>query len=122
MAGKAEPEVRSEKRHILLFIDNCTAHPEVHLSNIKLIFLPPNTTARLQPMDAGIIQTVKMTYRKKLLRHLLFKMDQCISASDLAKQISVLDAILWLKSSWESVLPSTISKCFANSGFAVDDK
>ena len=34
-----------EKRHILLFIDNCTAHPEVQLSNIKLVFLPPNTTS-----------------------------------------------------------------------------
>ena len=50
--------------HILLYIDNCTAHPKVHLSNIKLIFLPPNTTSQLQPLDAGIIQAVKMIYRK----------------------------------------------------------
>ena len=49
-------------------------------------------------------------------------MDQCNSASDLGKQIFILDAILWLKSSWESLLPSTISKCFANCGFAVDDR
>ena len=107
--------------YILLFVNNCTAHAEVQVSNIKLVFLPPNTTSRLQPMDAGIIQAVKIAYRKKLLRHLLLKMDECNSASELVKNINVLDAILWLKSSWESVQTSTITKCFLNCGFTSDD-
>ena len=110
-----------QKRRIILFIDNCTTHPEVYFSNIQLVYLPPNTTSWLQPMDAGIIQAVKMTYRKKLAKHLLFKVDQCNSASDLAMQVNVLDAILRLKANWDSVSTSTITKCFVNCGFSGGD-
>ena len=38
MAWHGQPDVCSAKRCILLFIDTCTAHPEVHLSNIHLVF------------------------------------------------------------------------------------
>ena len=48
-------------------------------------------------------------------------MDQCNSASDLAKQVNVLDAILWLKAAWDSVSASTITKCFVNCGFTGGD-
>ena len=34
--------MKLQKRNILLFVDNCSAH----LSNVKLVFLPPNTTLR----------------------------------------------------------------------------
>ncbi|KAI0242354.1 hypothetical protein LSAT2_013946 [Lamellibrachia satsuma] len=45
-------KMKGQKRNILMFVDNCGAHPDVKLSNIKLVFLPPNTTSRLQPCDA----------------------------------------------------------------------
>ena len=51
-----DSQMRKSNRNIALVLDNCTAHPKVKgLTNIKLIFLPPNTTARNQPMDAGVI-------------------------------------------------------------------
>ena len=59
-------KMKRHDRKILLFIDNCSAHPDVKASNVLVKFLPPNTTSKLQPCDAGIIQTVKMNYRKKL--------------------------------------------------------
>ena len=37
--------------------------PNIKLTNIKLIYLPPNTTAHLQPMDAGIIHSFKSKYK-----------------------------------------------------------
>ena len=37
--------------------------PDIKLTNIKLIYLPPNTTAHLQPMDAGIIHSFKSKYK-----------------------------------------------------------
>ena len=40
-------KVKAQKRNILMFLDNCGAHPKLQLSNIKLVFLPPNTTSRL---------------------------------------------------------------------------
>ena len=61
---------------------------------------------------------MNMHYRKLLVRHVLFHMDEATSANDLAKQVNVLDAIMWLKSAWDSVQPTTIQKCFQKCGFA----
>ena len=35
-------------------------------------------------------------------------MDEAISASELAKKVNVLDAILWLKSAWDNVQSATM--------------
>ena len=66
-------------------------------SNIKLVFLPPNTNAKLQPCDAGIIKAVKLQYRKKLLRKIAFAFDEVESTSSLAKKVTLFDAIMWLR-------------------------
>jgi hypothetical protein len=63
-----------EHRKILLLVDNAASHTnpghiddddhqdqiQTHLKNIKLQYLPPNTTAHLQPCDAGIINNFKV--------------------------------------------------------------
>lgn len=115
--GKLNNKMKAEGRNILLFLDRCTAHPDVELSHVKLRFLPPNTTARLQPCDAGIIRAVKANYRTRLLRHLIFHMDDSINASDLAKKINLLNAISWLNIAWDSLTAETIINCFEKCGF-----
>ena len=110
-----------QQRKVLLFVDNCPAHPDIQLSHIKLVFLQANTTSKLQPMDAGIIQTVKLNYRKRMVRHLLVKMDECEMASQLAKKIiNVLAAIQWMQKAWQEVKESTVRKCYKNCGFSID--
>ena len=104
-------------RHILLFVDNCGAHPDIQLTNIKMLFLPPNTTSRLQPCDAGIIAAFKAHYRKRLMRHVLAEMDDARTATELSKRVDMLDAIRWLYLAWASVSSDTIAKCFAKCGF-----
>ena len=45
---------------MFLFLDNDTVHPTSlvdKFSNIKVVFLPKNTTSRLQLLDAAIIQS-----------------------------------------------------------------
>ena len=111
---KINNKMKAEGRSILMFVDNCTAHPDVLRSNIKLVFLPPNTTSKLQPCDAGIIQNVKLHYRKRLLHHIINRMDD---ASELAKSVNILDAIMWLKSAWDVVKAATIDRYFAKCGF-----
>ena len=44
-------------------------------------------------------------------------MNEASCASDLAKSVNVLDAIMWLKTAWDNVKPTTIQKCFAKCGF-----
>ena len=78
-------KMQSANCHILLLIDNCSAHPDVERSNIKLVFLPPNTMAKLRPYDAGIIQAIKLQYRKRLLRRITFAIEDIENAMGLAK-------------------------------------
>ena len=106
-----------KKKKALLFLDNCSSHPPMDLSHVKLVFLPPNTTSRLQPMDAGIIQAVKTKYRKRMLRHVSVEIDECNSAEEVSKNITVLDAIHWLQLAWKELDASTMQKCFARCGF-----
>ena len=55
-----------ENRKIALIIDNCPAHPTIgNLSNVRLIFLPPNTTSVSQPMDQGVIKCLKAHYCRR---------------------------------------------------------
>ena len=114
---RTNQKFRFENRNVLMFVDNCSSHPDVEASNLRLVFLPPNTTSKLQPMDAGIIQSVKINYRKRLLRHLISRMEVCNTASELVKLVNILDAILWIKDVWSSLPSSTIQKCFTKCGF-----
>lgn len=109
----------TQGRRVALLLDNAGCHPEDlkdHFSNIKIIFLPPNTTSKLQPLDLGIIQNFKMHYRTLLLRFVLSKIDECETASEITKSITVLHAIRWIAQAWEAVRPETIKKCFRKGG------
>ncbi|RUS24057.1 DDE superfamily endonuclease-domain-containing protein, partial [Jimgerdemannia flammicorona] len=58
----------STRTKILLLTDNATSHIDVpNLKYIEVRTLPPNTTAHLQPMDAGIIRTFKAYYRRNIV-------------------------------------------------------
>ena len=52
-------KMKRENKNVLLFIDNATCHPRLTLSNVKLVFLPANTTIDLQPLDQGVIRSYK---------------------------------------------------------------
>lgn len=109
-------------RSILLLVDNAPCHQMVPgLQAIKLQFLPPNTTALIQPMDQGIIRNLKHLYRKQLLKRLVDAMDANIiqpesSVGDVARTITVLEAIQMLSVAWSGVKETTIRNCFAKSG------
>lgn len=64
---KINKKMMLEQRNVLFFIDNCSSHKIENYSNISLILLPPNTTAILQPMDAGMIHSIKSRFRTKIV-------------------------------------------------------
>lgn len=100
-----------ESRKILLFLDKCAAHP-------KVVFLPPNTTSHLQPLDVGIIRNVKFHFLSLLVRWLLAKIEQ--KGANLKID---LDAIHFLAMPWDRVKSKVITNCFKKCGFfgACDD-
>jgi hypothetical protein len=61
-------QIGAKNRKILLFIDQCAAHPgdTTALKNIKFIFFCPNCTSHLQPKYMGIIHACKYQYFNQL--------------------------------------------------------
>jgi hypothetical protein len=79
------------KRKIVLLVGNCTAHTNnLLLKNIKVIFLPANTTSLIQPCDQGI-RAFKAHYRREMCE--LDDIQDQSDASAVAKRISLLDAL-----------------------------
>ena len=70
-------------------------------------------------MDQGIIQSLKLKYRKRQLQYVLGQMDvhPTKTGPELLKAIDLLQAISWVSASWDEVEPTTISRCFDRCGF-----
>ena len=53
---------------MILLIDEAPSHPPATLINfdprVEVVFLPPNTTSLLQPMDQEVIKTFKAYYTR----------------------------------------------------------
>ena len=114
-------ELKKNNRKILLLVDNCSAHPQLDLSNIELKFLPPNTTSITQPMDMGVIKNLKMAYRSRLVKYTLDLIEKNLASSDLkareiSSKITLSGAISFLSDSWRLVATSTIQNCFKHCG------
>ena len=75
---------RAQNRKVLLLIDNASSHfnsdarvtdDNLNLSHVRVHFLPPNTTAHLQPIDAGIIKNFKAIYKQHYIRHIIHQFE-----------------------------------------------
>lgn len=52
------------KKKIALIINNFPAHRKINdITFIELIFVPPNTISKLQPMDQGVIWSLKAYFK-----------------------------------------------------------
>lgn len=107
-----DAEMQNENRKIILFVDNASCHKTPHLKNVELHYLPPNTTALLQPLDQGIIHSFKAYYRQIIVKKQLSALERDLSIPDFYKSISLLDALNFVKRAWLLVDPGTISNCF----------
>nr|CCA18388.1 PREDICTED: tigger transposable element derived 6like putative [Albugo laibachii Nc14] len=57
--------MKKEGCHVLLLLDNASAHcTETLLRNVEIEMLSPNTILVLQPMDAGVISYLKAWFHR----------------------------------------------------------
>lgn len=89
----------------LLVLDNAPGHgPNDVLAsrdgNIKSMFLPPNCTPLLQPMDQNIIQMVKTQYKKKILLNAIGREHDISQA---LKELNLKDVVFGVAEAWDSV-------------------
>ena len=116
-------KMRAQRRSVALLLDNAGCHPQElqgKYSNIKIVFLPPNTTSKLQPLDLGIICNFKSHYRRLLLQYVISKNDSCTNATEVTSSINVLVAIRWVALAWRKVKSTIIVKCFKHAGILND--
>lgn len=114
------PEVKKFRKErgltgpVLLILDNAPTHPAADIlnevdPNFKVIYLPPNVTALLQPMDQGVIEKFKRLYRKLILRRLLAAEDE-ENLISFAKKMNLLDCCYMVVEAWSSLTPTNLSK------------
>ncbi|XP_037779428.1 tigger transposable element-derived protein 4-like [Penaeus monodon] len=114
---KVDRKFRVDGRKIALIIDNCRAHPTLsNLTNVQLVFLPPNTTSILQPMDQGVIRSLKAYYRGKVVRMI----SRALEEKKSCPKISILQGMKLLADSWELASKETIVNCFRKAGITPD--
>ena len=103
-------KIDQQNRKVVLIIDNCPAHPAIGgLKAVQLCFLSPNTTVVTQPVDQGVIRSLKAKCRSRLIKLIIKAID---SNKDIPK-INVLDAMKLLALFWENVTENTVQNCFA---------
>ena len=105
-------------RNVLLLMDNFKAHIEgVELAppppNVRIQWLPPNSTSLYQPLDQGILKNLKHHYRKQWLRFIIRGFEQ---NTDPFQKVSLHHAVHWVLHAWnQEVTNSTIQNCFRKS-------
>jgi hypothetical protein len=95
-------KMRGANRKVLLLLDNFSGHElgvelvggKQGLLNIRVEWLPPNTTSHWQPLDQGIIASFKTIYRKEWILYMLRQYEE---NKDLNKTVNLLKAIQWTR-------------------------
>jgi len=81
---------------ILLLLDNTPGHPP-HLCdlhpNIQIMYLPPNTTSVLQPMDQGAIATFKAYYLKITFTQAIMALEEGNTLKEFWSKYNILHGI-----------------------------
>ena len=86
----------SQTGEVLLFMDSASVHKTAAenvapgLRHTTVVLLPKNTTSHTQPLDAGIIQTVKLVYRQHLSRHVMYRLKNDFECDPLEEETLTL--------------------------------
>ncbi|CAI6007360.1 unnamed protein product [Closterium sp. NIES-65] len=122
----------AEGRHIVILLDSASSHMlrsefawseivcgmrTTCMSNVRLVFVPPNTTTFTQPLDQGTIATAKARYRQHWLRAFtaLWNADGATSAAARFRP-NLRDVLAWLSDAWTGVGARTIQWCWWRTG------
>src|SRR5258705_12346359 len=95
-------EARQEIQVREVVVDNYTAHPKVlsePLKAIKVVFLPPNATSKLQPLDQGIIKNLKHKYISRIIQGIIRALD---NGADHVPSMSLLDCCRDIAKAWKN--------------------
>ena len=88
------PAVRKfTKEPVALLMDNCSGHDPTltdPTGQVEIIFLPPNCTSVYQPLDQGIISTLKTIYKREMLSEFVKAYDNFDELQAQASEVKLL--------------------------------
>ena len=114
MGEEPERKFAAQDRKIALIVHNYPAHNIVDgLKAIELIFLPPDATSKTQPMDQGVIRSLKAFYRHSIIKRYITSIDGGRST-----KFNMLEAMTLLTAAWECVSQITLVNCFRKAGIS----
>lgn len=100
----------------VLILDNAPCHhpvdelvKETGEGKIWVLYMPPNVTPLIQPMDQNAIRLVKLHYKNSLLCKIIGSEDNIISV---LKKLNLYDAATIIARSFASVKESSLAKCW----------
>ncbi|CAI5466060.1 unnamed protein product [Closterium sp. Yama58-4] len=118
----------AEGRNIVILMDNASSHvlktegAETEdlfgfrtrkLSNLRIVYLPPNTTCFTQPLDQGIIATAKARYRAHWLTAFTAQWAESGATSAMARyKPNLRDVLAWLLDALMNIERRTIQRCW----------
>ena len=73
-------------------------------------FLPPNVTSLIQPMDQGVLDSIKRHYRHKLFEELVLNDTEGTSNFTFLKGINMLKIIQHISESWNEITEITLRR------------
>ncbi len=114
------PAVRRHMRQqsldekVVLLLDNCRAHPPANMlrsdnGKITVMYMPPNTTSVIQPLDQGIISAFKRHYRTELVKEILLS---DVNATEFLKKFYLKEMFRVAGRAWDKVTPTTVENCW----------
>lgn len=99
---------------MLLLLDNAPSHPKtLGNENIRVEYMPPNTTSLIQPLDQGIIAAFKKVYLKNSYQKLLKDIEEKNLFIQAAwKNFNILDAVKMVGRAVKQLTESTLKNCW----------
>lgn len=99
----------------LLILDNAPCHPPAEElvkttrdEKIWTIYMPPNVTPLIQPMDQNPIRLMKMHYRSSILSKIVSSESENIT--ELLKNLNLYDAASMISLGWYNIKQETLAK------------
>ena len=90
------------------------------LNNVQVLFLPPNTTSIIQPLDAGIIRSLKSQFRKRQVENALTQI-QKKETTDVYK-IDLKETLKWKSEIWANLDERIIYNCWYSTGLLIENE
>ena len=109
----------AQDRKTDLIVDNCPVYPIVDgLKTIELIFLPPNTTSKTQPMDQSVNRSLKTFCCHSIIKRYITSIDGRRSPT----KVNMLEAMTLLTAAWKCVSPIILVNCFRKAAISSESQ